>query len=102
MGDVDLAHLQVIHHHLLQGVNAWAGGVQTIKISKGKSRIQTRWCIVTGMADIHRWILAAENFRGLGSDGFTEGAGTVLSVVNHIHPFRSTGPERRAGNCKTL
>ena len=40
------------------------------------------------MGDIHRRIVAAGYFAGLGPDGFAGGVGPVLGDVNHVHPFR--------------
>ena len=87
-GDFDLAHLKAIHRHLFQDVYAWAGEIRTVEIAKGESRFQPRRFIATGMADIHRRIVAAGYFKGSGPDRFAEGAGPVLGDVNHVHPFR--------------
>ena len=87
-GDFDLAHLKAIHRHLFQDVYAWAGEVRTVEIAKDGSRFQPRRLIETGMADVHRRIVAAGYFRGLEPDGFAEGMGPVLGDVNHVHPFR--------------
>ena len=87
-GDFDLEHLKAIHRHLFQDVYAWAGEIRTVEIAKDGSRFQPRRFIETGMADIHRRIVAAGYFRGLGPDGFAGGAGPVLGDVNHVHPFR--------------
>ena len=81
-------HLKAIHRHLFQDIYAWAGEVRTVEIAKGGSRFQPRRFIATGMADVHRRIVAAEYFRGLGPDGFAAGAGSVLGDVNQVHPFR--------------
>ncbi len=82
-GDFDLAHLKAIHRHLFQDVYAWAGEVRTVEIAKDGSRFQPRRFIETGMADIHRRIVAAGYFAGLGPDGFAEGAGPVHG--QHLH-----------------
>ncbi|MDE0003291.1 MAG: Fic family protein, partial [Rhodospirillaceae bacterium] len=87
-GDFDLDHLKAIHRHLFQDVYAWAGEVRTVEIAKDGSRFQPRRFIETGMADIHRRIVAAGYFADLGPDGFAGGAGPVLGDVNHVHPFR--------------
>ena len=87
-GDFDLDHLKAIHRHLFQDVYAWAGELRTVEIAKDGSRFQPRRFIETGMADIHRRIVMAGYFWGLGPDGFAEGAGPVLGDVNHVHPFR--------------
>ena len=87
-GDFDFAHLKAIHRHLFQDIYVWAGEVRTVEIAKGGSRFQPKRFIAAGMADIHRRIVATGYFRGLGPDGFSEGAGPVLGDVNHVHPFR--------------
>ncbi len=87
-GDFELDHLKAIHRHLFQDVYAWAGEVRTVEIAKDGSRFQPRRFIETGMADIHRRIVAAGYFAGLGPDGFAEGSGPVLGDVNHVHSFR--------------
>ena len=87
-GDFDLAHLKAIHRHLFQDVYAWAGEIRTVEIAKGESRFQPRRFIGSGMADVHRRIVAAGYFGGSGPDGFAEGACPVLGDVNHVHPFR--------------
>ena len=87
-GDFDLAHLKAIHRHLFQDVYAWAGEVRTVEIAKDESRFQPRRFIETGMADIHRLIVAAGYFAGLGPDEFAGGACPVLGDINHVHPFR--------------
>ena len=88
MGEFDLAHLKAIHHHLFQEVYIWAGEVRAVEIAKGESRFQPRRFIETGMADIHRRIVAAGCFRGSGADGFAAGEGPVMGDVNHVYPFR--------------
>ena len=87
-GEFDLAHLKAIHRHLFQDVYAWAGEIRTVEIAKGESRFQPRRFIAAGMADVHRRIVAAGYFRGVGPDCFAEGAGPVMGDVNHVHPFR--------------
>ena len=76
-GDFDLVHPRAIHGHLFQDVYARAGEVHTVELSKGGSRFQPRRFIMAGMADVHRRIVEAEYFRGLGPRGFAEGAGPV-------------------------
>ena len=87
-GDFDLAHLCAIHRHLFQDVYDWAGELRTVEMVKGGSRFQPRRFIESGMADIHRRIVAAGYFRGTGPDAFAGGAGPILGDVNHVHPFR--------------
>ena len=87
-GDFDLAHLKAIHRHLFQDVYEWAGEVQTVEIVKSGSRFQPRRFIETGMADIHRRVVAAGYFQGTSPRGFADRVGPVLADVNHVHPFR--------------
>ncbi len=87
-GDFDLDHLRAIHRHLFQDVYEWAGEVRTVEIAKGGSGFQPRRFIGTGMADVHRRIVAAAYFRGTSPERFADGAGLILGDVNHVHPFR--------------
>ena len=87
-GDFDLEHLRAIHRHLFQDVYEWAGNVRTVEISKGSSQFLPRRFIETGMADVHRRIVAANYFQGTSRDQFATGAGSILGDVNHVHPFR--------------
>ncbi len=87
-GDFDLTHLCAIHRHLFQDIFDWAGQLRTVEMAKGGSRFQPRRFIETGMADIHRRIVAAGYFRGLEPNAFAAGAGSILGDVNHVHPFR--------------
>ena len=94
----DAPALKAIHLYLFQGVYAWAGEVRTVEIAKDGSRFQPRRFIETGMADIHRRIVAAGYFAGLEPDEFAGSAGLVLGNVNHVHPFlqASSGNTSRA------
>ncbi len=88
VGDFNLAHLKAIHHHLFLDVHAWAGEVRTVEITKGGSQFQPRRFIETGMADVHRRIVAAGYLREASTDEFADSAGLVLGDINHVHPFR--------------
>ena len=87
-GNFDLAHLKAIHGHIFQDVYDWAGQVRTVEISKDGSQFQTVRFIETGMADIHKRIVVARCFRGLGGDEFAKQVGLVMGDVNYVHPFR--------------
>lgn len=87
-GDFDLDHLRAIHQHLFQDVYEWAGEVRTVEIAKSGSVFQPRRFIETGMANVHRRIVAAAYFRGTSPERFADGAGPILGDVNHVHPFR--------------
>ena len=88
VGDFDLTHLRAIHRHLFQDIFDWAGEIRTVEISKGSSRFQPMRFIETGMADVHRRVLATEYLRGTSRDEFADGAGPMLGDLNHVHPFR--------------
>lgn len=87
-GAFDLAHLRAIHHHLFQDVYEWAGALRTVEISKGGNQFQLLRYIETGMADVHRRLVARETLRGLSPHDFAQGAGEILGDVNYVHSFR--------------
>lgn len=87
-GDFDLDHLRAIHRHLFQDVYDWAGEIRTVEIAKGGSQFQFRQYIETGMADVHRRLVARDFLRGLSAASFAEEAGTIIGDVNYVHPFR--------------
>jgi len=88
LGEFDLKHLQAIHRHLFQDLYDWAGEVRQVEISKGGSQFQFRQFISTGVADIHKRLVAARFLKGLSSDQFAEKAGEIIGDVNYVHPFR--------------
>lgn len=87
-GDFDLKHLKAIHKHLFQDVYDWAGEIRTVEIIKGKNQFQFRQYIETGMADVHRRIVAADYLKSLSAAEFAKQAGALLGDVNYVHPFR--------------
>ena len=87
-GDFDLAHLRAIHRHLFQDVYDWAGEVRRIEISKNGNQFQFRRYIETGMADIHKRLVAANYLRGLSAEKFADQAGEIIGDLNYVHPFR--------------
>lgn len=87
-GHFDLAHLRSIHHHLFQDVYDWAGEIRTVEIAKGGNQFQFRRFIETGIADIHRRLMARRYLEGLSVDAFAEQAGEIVGDVNYVHPFR--------------
>ena len=87
-GDFDLAHLKAIHHHLFQDVYNWAGQIRAVEISKGGEQFQFRQYIVTGMADVHKRIVAGRYFKGMSVAQFAKHASVIIGDVNHVHPFR--------------
>ena len=87
-GRFDLAHLRGIHRHLFQDVYDWAGELRTVEISKGGNQFQFRQYITTGMADVHRRIVAAGYLKGLSARAFADKAGEIIGDINYVHPFR--------------
>lgn len=88
LGNFDLNHLQAIHRHLFQDIYDWAGEVRQVEISKGGSQFQFHQFISTGMADVHKRLVAAKFLKGLSKDQFAEKAGEIIGDVNYVHPFR--------------
>jgi len=87
-GKFDLAHLKAIHRHLFQDIYDWAGQVRTVEISKGGSQFQFRRYIETGMADVHRRLVAGNFLKNLSIADFAREAGPIMGDVNYVHPFR--------------
>jgi cell filamentation protein len=86
-GDFDLAHLQAIHRHLFQDIYDWAGELRTVEISKDGHQFQFRRFIETGMADVHKRLVAARFLAGLDLPAFAAAAGEIIGDVNYVHPF---------------
>lgn len=86
-GDFDLNHLKAIHRHLFQDVYPWAGEIRKTLISKGHAFMHPDR-IETGMADVHRRIVAQGFFKGRTADQFAASAAKIISDINHCHPFR--------------
>lgn len=87
-GKFDLKHLRAIHRHLFQDVYEWAGRLRSVEISKDKHQFQFRQYIETGMADVHRRLVAARFLKGLSRAEFAAQAGQIIGDVNYVHPFR--------------
>jgi cell filamentation protein len=87
-GQFDLAHLRAIHRHLFQDVYDWAGELRTVEIAKGGNQFQFRQYVTTGMADVHRRIVAATYLKGLAARAFADKAGEIIGDLNYVHPFR--------------
>jgi cell filamentation protein len=88
LGNFDLAHLRAIHRHLFQDIYDWAGEIRTVEISKEGHQFQFRRFIETGMADVHRRLVAADFLIGMRLAPFAAAAGEILGDVNYVHPFR--------------
>lgn len=87
-GGFDLVHLRAIHLHLFQDVYAWAGELRTVEITKGGHQFQFRRFIETGMADVHRRLVAQHYLRNLSAAEFAASAAEIMGDVNYVHPFR--------------
>lgn len=87
-GNFDLKHLRAIHRHLFQDIYDWAGEIRTVEISKGDSQFQFRQYIETGMADVHRRLVASKFLHGLETAAFATAAAAIIGDVNYVHPFR--------------
>lgn len=87
-GKFDLTHLKAIHRHLFQDIYDWAGQVRTVEISKGGSQFQFRRYIETGMADVHRRLVAGNFLKKLDLADFAVAVGPIMGDVNYVHPFR--------------
>jgi cell filamentation protein len=87
-GGFDLAHLRAIHRHLFQDVYDWAGEIRLVEISRGSQQFQFRQFIATGMADVHRRLVAGRFLRGLSAGEFAKRSAVIIGDVNYIHPFR--------------
>ncbi len=87
-GDFGLAHLQAIHRHLFQDIYDWAGELRSVEIAKGGHQFMFRQFIQSGMADVHRRIVAASYFAGLSLEEAAAQIGPILGDVNYVHPFR--------------
>ena len=88
LGDFDLNHLRAIHRHLFSRLYDWAGEIRTVEIAKGETQFMFRQYIATGMANVHRRIVAADYFKGSNIYAFAFEAGRVIGDVNYVHPFR--------------
>ena len=87
-GSFELSHLCAIHHHLFQDIYDWAGELRTVEISRGRQQFQFRQFIVTGMADVHRRLVAANFLTGVSAREFSDRSAVIIGDVNYIHPFR--------------
>lgn len=101
-GDFDLAHLKVIHHHLFQDVYDFAGKLRTVEISKDGHQFQFRRFIETGMADVHRRLVARDFLRHLKVSEFARHAGEIMGDINYVHPFREGNGRTQLAYLKRL
>jgi cell filamentation protein len=101
-GNFDLTHLRVIHRQLFQDIYDWAGEIRTVEISKDGHLFQFRRYIETGMADVHRRLVAAGFLTGLDVPQFAERAGEIIGDINYVHPFREGNGRTQAQYLRLL
>jgi cell filamentation protein len=101
-GDFDLDHLRHIHRHLFQDVYDWAGELRTLEISKGGEPFQLRGFIETGMADVHRRLVAGRYLHGQVREEFAASAAEIIGDINFIHPFREGNGRTQLNYLKKL
>lgn len=101
-GDFDLAHLKAIHHHLFQDVYSWSGELRTVEISKDGHQFQFQRFIETGMADVHRRLVAGNFLQNLTAGEFAKQAGEIIGDINYAHPFREGNGRTQLAYLKRL
>ncbi len=101
-GRFDLTHLQAIHRRLFQDIFEWAGELRTVEIAKGGHQFQFHRFIETGMADVHRRLVASGFLRGLSAAEFAMAAGGIIGDVNYVHPFREGSGRTQLSYLKLL
>jgi cell filamentation protein len=101
-GDFDLVHLRAIHRHLFQDLYDWAGEIRTVEISKGGNHFQFRQYIETGMADVHRRLVAEDYFHARDAAAFAQGAAAIVGDINYAHPFRESNGRAQLQYLKLL
>lgn len=101
-GGFDLEHLKAIHRHLFQDVYSWAGKLRTVEMSKDGHQFQFQRFIATGMADIHRRLLARKFLCNLDAIDFAKYAGEIMGDINYAHPFREGNGRTQLAYLKQL
>ena len=87
-GNFDLEHLKSIHRHLFQDLYSWAGEIRTVEINRDGHQFQFRQYIETGMADVHRRLVAEHFLQDREPAAFARKAAGIIGDVNYVHPFR--------------
>lgn len=86
-GNLDLKHLQKIHHGIFEDIYDWAGKFRRVNISKG-----TLFCLYENIEEFGNQIfnqLKAENYLlNCPEDTFTEKLAYYFGEINMLHPFR--------------
>lgn len=88
-GNLDLAHLQAIHHHLFQDVYEWAGELRTVDMFKNEpGEYMPHDRIQMGMHDVHRRVVETNVVSAADPWEFSAKAAEIIGDTNHTHPFR--------------
>jgi cell filamentation protein len=87
-GNIDLAHLQAIHHFIFQDIYDWAGQIRLVDIQKGSSYFAHYSYIVSQATALFTQLAQEHHLRGLPPDAFSRRAAYYLGEINVLHPFR--------------
>jgi cell filamentation protein len=95
-GRYDLAHLQVFHRILFEGLYEWAGELRSVRLAK-----DDMFClpehIESYAGEIFGHLAGEGHLAGLGREAFVERLAHYLGEVNAVHPFREgNGRTQRA------
>ncbi|WP_104825433.1 Fic family protein [Rhizobium sp. NXC24] len=110
-GNLDLAHLKALHHHIFQDVYEWAGHTrdERVRLADGELAYQPTLRKVEGedfaigphipdrLNRVFAELAAEDHWRGLDRETFAMKAGELLAEINSVHPFREgNGRTQRA------
>jgi len=87
-GRLSYGHYRTIHRHIFGDVYAWAGRIQTVRISKGNSMFCYPEHIDGEMRRLFAELREDNLFRNLNARSFANKAAHFLSELNAVHPFR--------------
>ena len=87
-GRLSVTHYCKIHHHLFQDVFVWAGRFRAVRLGKNGSVFCYPEHIEREMAAAFDSLKARRCLRDLTKGAFAVEAGSFLSTLNAIHPFR--------------
>jgi len=89
-GAYDLAHLQAIHAHLVQGFYTWGGQLRVTETGPGGTGItHCRPQFIPAEAErIFTALAERDHLRGLDADAFSAGLAWAWGETTVLHPFR--------------
>ncbi|GAA1531825.1 Fic/DOC family protein [Nocardioides humi] len=89
-GRFDLAHLQAIHAHLVDGFYAWGGQLRVTETGPGGTGItHCRPQFIPAEAErIFTALAERDHLRGLDADAFSAGLAWAWGETTVLHPFR--------------